>query len=276
MNIKKLLIIVLVLIASHHLLVALSHAINMRSDQYRIQFGKVDSGGGKMTDSVDNTYNLTSSIGQEAAKEFQSNGYIVKSGFQYIYSRIPFTFYLSNTRVDLGTLTPNSPSTGAITLKVSFGGAGQYLVTARADAPLSTVQGLDQISFTLCDGGADTCSISTAKVWSSSTKYGFGYGMAGQDIPADFTGNTYISTTLFRPFANLLTSEDAVTIMQSGNVTADITPTPAIPYTPAPTLAGVPRTTTHQSVITMKANISGIQPPGTYATVIRFLATPSF
>jgi hypothetical protein len=246
-------------------------AINMRSDEYRIQFGKVDSGGGKMTDPVDDSYTLTSSIGQEAAKEFQSTGYIVKSGFQYIYSRVPFTFYLSTIRVDLGTLLPNTPATGAITLKVSFGGAGQYIVTARADSPLTEIQGTDTISFTGCDGGIDTCTITNAKLWTSSSAYGFGYGMTGQDIPTDFINNTY-----FRPFANRLIAEDAATIMQSSNVTADITPTPAVPFTPAPVLTGVPRTTTHQAVITMKANISGLQPAGTYATVVRFLATPSF
>ncbi len=254
--------------------VGTTHAINMRSDEYRIQFGKVDSGGGKMEEP--GSYQLSSSIGQEAAKEFQSTGYIVKSGFQYIYSRIPFTFYLSKTRVDFGSLLPNTPATGTITLKVSFGGAGQYIVTARADSPLTEIQGTDTISFTACNGGVDTCSINTAKLWTNPTAYGFGYGMAGQDVPVDFSSNTYISTTYFRPFANRLISEDAATIMQSGNVTADITPTPAVPYTPAPALTGVPRTTTHESIITLKANISGLQPAGTYAAVIRFLATPSF
>lgn len=270
-NIKRIIIIVFVLVTSHYSLVTLSHAINMRSDEYRIQFGKVDSGGGKMTDPVDDSYTLTSSIGQEAAKEFQSTGYIVKSGFQYIYSRVPFTFYLSTIRVDMGTLLPNTPASGAITLKVSFGGAGQYIVTARADSPLTEIQGTDTISFTGCNGGIDTCTITNAKLWTSSSAYGFGYGMTGQDIPTDFTNNTY-----FRPFANRLLAEDAATIMQSSNVTADITPTPAVPFTPAPVLTGVPRTTTHQAVITMKANISGLQPAGTYATVVRFLATPSF
>ena len=249
-------------------------AINMQSNEYRIQFGTVDSGGGKMTEA--GSYQLTSSIGQAAAKEFQSNGYVVKAGFQYIYSRIPFSFYLSSVKVDFGTLLPNAPVTGDITLKVSFGGAGQYIVTARADVPLTEIQGANTISFTGCNGGADTCTITNAKLWNSSSAYGFGYGMTGQDIPTDFSGNTYPNLSYFRPFANRLTSENAASIMQSNNVTADITPTPAIPYTPAPVLTGVPRTTTHQAIITMKANISGIQPAGTYETVIRFLATPSF
>jgi hypothetical protein len=272
----KLLLIGIILTIPYSLSPNPSYAINMQSNEYRIQFGKVDSGGGKMIDPVDDTYRLTSSIGQEAAKEFQSNGYIIKAGFQYIYSRIPFTFYLSTVRVDLGNLLPNTPTTGDITLRVSFGGAGQYIVTARADAPLTEIQGTDTLSFTGCNGGVDTCTITSAKLWTNASAYGFGYGMAGQDVPVDFSGNTLINYTYFRPFANRLTSETAAPIMQSNNVTADITPTPGVPYTPAPVLTGVPRTTTHESVIRMKANISGLQPAGTYATVIRFLATPSF
>lgn len=271
MNIKKIFAIAFALITSHYSLITPIYAVNFYSPEYRIQMGTVDSGGGKMTDPVDNTYTLSSSIGQSAAKEFQSNGYVVKAGFQYIYSRVPFSFYLSTIRVNLGTLIPNSPATGDITMKVSFGGAGQYIVTARADTPLSEIQGTNTISFTGCNGGADTCTITNAKLWTSSSAYGFGYTMTGQDIPSDF-----ISSSYFRPFANRLTSETPATIMQSTNITADITPTPAIPYTPAPLLTGTPRTTTHQAVITMKANISGLQPAGTYAGVIRFLATPSF
>jgi len=248
-----------------------SFAINMQSSQYRVQFGTVDSGGGKMTDALDNSYQLSSSIGQTAAKEFQSNGYVIKAGFQYIYSRVPFSFSLSNIKVDLGSLLPNNPSTGPITLKVSFGGAGQYIVTARADSPLTAMQGTGTISFTGCNGGADTCTITTAKLWDNPNTYGFGYSMTGQDVPTDFVSSSY-----YRPFANRLTAETPATIMQSGNVTADITPTPAIPYTPAPVLTGTPRRTTHQAVITMKANISGLQGAGTYITVVRFLATPSF
>lgn len=248
-----------------------THAVNMQSPEYRIEFGTVDSGGGKMNDPIDDTYQLTSSIGQSVAKEFQSNGYVVKAGFQYIYSRIPFSFSLSSIRIDLGTLLPSTPSTGALTLKVSFGGAGQYIVTARADTPLTQIQGTNTIPFTACNGGVDTCSITSAKLWTNANAYGFGYGMTGQDIPADFISNSY-----YRPFANRLIPDDAAVIMQSSNVTADLTPTPAIPLTPAPALTGTPRTTTHEAIMTMKANISGLQPAGTYATVIRFLATPSF
>lgn len=243
-------------------------AINMNSDEYRIQFGTVNSGGEKMTDS---SYKLSTSVGQAAAKEFQSNGYIVKAGFQYIYSRIPFTFSLSTVRVDLGTLIPNTPSTGTVGLEVSFGGAGQYLVTARADNPLSTNTYSNTIPFTSCDGGVNTCTITVAKPWTNASLYGFGYNMAGEDIPTDFIDGTY-----YRPFSNLAVPETPAVVMQSTNVTADISPTPNPAFTPAPVLTGVPRDTVHQSTMTMKVTISSIQPAGTYATIVRFLATPSF
>jgi len=242
-------------------------AINMDSNEYRIQFGAVNSGGKKMTDS---SYKITTSVGQAAAKEFQSNGYVVKAGFQYIYSRIPFTFSVSTVRVDLGTLVPNTPSTGTVTLGVSFGGTGQYLVTVRADNPLATSSFVNTIPFASCNGGLDTCTTTLARPWTLAT-YGFGYNMIGQDIPIDFMDSTF-----FRPFSNAVLSETPAIIMQSTNVTSDITPTPNPAYTPAPVLTGVPRNTTHQATMNMKALISSLQAAGTYATVIRFLATPSF
>ncbi len=248
-----------------------AQAVNMESDQYRIQFGTIDIGGQKMTDTVNNTYTLTTSLGQAAAKEFASNGFTIKAGFQYVYSRIPFTFSLSNTKVDFGTLLPSSPATGQLTLKVSFGGAGQYIVTVRADGPFKQVLGSNSIPATSCNGGVDTCSITLAKQWTSTSAYGLGYSMTGQDIATDFINGTY-----FRPFANALVPENPAVIMQSVNVTANLTPTPNPSYSPAPSLAGTPRDTTHQSVITLKTNISSVQPAGSYATVIRFLATPSF
>jgi len=240
----------------------------MNSPQYRIQFGTVNSGGKAMTNT---DYKLNTSVGQTAAKEFQASGYIVKAGFQYIYTRIPFTFSLSSIQVNLGTLLPSVPSSGNITLSVSFGAAGQYIVTARADKPLATASLANTIPFTGCDGGSDTCTTTLAKPWTLTTAYGFGYGMTGEDIPADFINNTY-----YRPFPNLLLSEAPAVVMQSTNVTADITPTPFPAYTPAPVLTGTPHDVTHQATITMKGNVSNFQSAGTYSTVIRFLATPSF
>lgn len=245
-------------------------AENMNSDRYRIQFGTVGIGGNKMSDAVDNTYNLSTTLGQAAAGQFQSNGYIMKAGFQYVYSTIPFTFSVSQINADLGTLMPNTPSTTSLNLSVSFGGADQYVVTAREDGPLKTFSSV-YIPNTQCDGGANTCTTTLAKPWTSSSAYGFGYGMTGEDIPVDFTNNTY-----YRPFADASVPQNPAPVMQGNNVTEDITPTPNPSLTPAPLLTGVPRNITHESTLTFKANISPLQSAGSYSTVIRFVATPSF
>lgn len=214
----------------------------VESDNYRIVFPNFNSGAG--IPSSDN-YLLNSTIGQTAAGEFASSGYRVKSGFQYIKSIIPFSFTISAIQVNFGTLTPKSPSTVASTLTVSAGGAGGYSVKASENKPLKTINDVDTIIDTLCDS---TCSETTAALWTSTTKYGFGFNMSGDDIPADFVSSSY-----YRQFADNSTAETPATIMSSNNV-------------------GRQRIAT----ITYKINVSDVQPAGTYQNVITFTAIPSY
>lgn len=240
-------------------------AVNLNSPQYTIQAPNINIGG-KKQDS--DNYSIDTTLGQLAANEFHSNGYIVKAGFQYIRSVIPFTFYISKTNINLGTLIPNEPNTDNAVIRISFGAAGQYTVTAIEETPLKNFTSGEIIPNTTCDSGT-SCTKSSANIWDSSSSYGFGYNMDGEDIPGDFGGLTY-----FRPFPNRSTAEDPETIMISSNVTLNITPTPNPTIVPNPT--GTPRDITHESTITFKANVSPIQGAGSYQTVINFVATPSF
>ena len=172
---------------------------------------------------------------------------MVKAGFQYLHSIIPFRFSISDINIDLGTLVPGTPSTATTNLTVYFGGAGQYQVTAIEEGPLKT-QSSNAIPDTSCDGGANTCNESLAKIWSSASAYGFGYGMSGNDISTDFIDGTY-----FRPFPDRTAAESPSTIMTSVNVGKN-----------------------RQSTVTFKVNISSIQPAGSYQTIINFVATPSY
>jgi len=218
---------------------------NFNSDNFRIQFGNINIGG----ENVDSdTYDLSISLGQSFAEKFQSDGYIVKAGFQYINSIIPFSFSISDTSIDFGTLTVDTPSTQSTTLTVSFGGAGQYQVTGIEETPLETFDGSNSIPDTSCDGGASTCTISSAKPWTSSTKYGFGYNMTGDDISADFTNSTY-----FRPFPDRSSADSPEVLMSSSNVGRS-----------------------RESIVTFKVNISNLQTAGTYRSIISFTATPSY
>lgn len=214
----------------------------IESPNYRIQFPNLNSGAGIPSST---NYSLDTTIGQTGAGQFSSAGYIVKSGFQYIHSIIPFSFSISKIAIPFGTLTPQTPSTDTSTLTVSAGGAGGYQVTAKENNPLQN-QSLDTIIDTLCDAG--TCSETTAGVWSQNTTYGFGYNMSGNDVPAAFVDSTY-----FKQFADASAAESAKVVMSSANV-------------------GRAR----QSTITYKVNISNVQAAGTYKNTITFTATPTY
>ncbi len=215
----------------------------IESNNYRIQFPNFNSGAGIPSSSG---YKLDSTIGQGAAGLFSSSGYRVKSGFQYIHSIIPFSFSVSDIQINFGALTPNSFSTDSSSLTVSAGGAGGYSVTAAEKTPLKSLNDLNTIADTTCNAGG--CTEVTAAVWNSTSAYGFGYNMAGDDVPAGFVDSTY-----FKQFADLSNSESPQTVMSSANV-------------------GTSRVAT----ITYKINVSSVQPAGSYQNVILFTAVPAY
>jgi len=237
--------LILLLFSTTSLILKSVLAINMESPLFRIQYGEVGiAGGNKASES----YNLSDTVGQTAAGQFNSSGYIVKAGFQYLHSIIPFRFSISNTNISFGTLLPNTPQTATTTLTITFGASGQYQVTAIEEGKLRTLDQTNQIADTQCDGGSNTCNESLAKIWTSNNSYGFGYNMSGNDIPSDFLNNTY-----FRPFPDRQENETPSVVMSSTNVGKN-----------------------RQATMTFKVNISPIQSAGKYQTIINFVATPSF
>ncbi len=243
--IKKVLLYILLGTFVFFIRTAPGDAVDMDSSQFRIKYGNVNFGS---VDTSSTNYDLSTTAGQLAAQEFSSDGYIVKAGFQYWHSIIPFTFSISDITIALGTLTPQTPSTATTQLSATFGGAGSYQVTAVEVGKLRTFNDSNSIADTTCNGGGDTCTETTGDVWTSASTYGFGYNMSGDDVPADFTDATY-----FRPFPDISLAETPAVVMSSTNVTASSVAT-----------------------VTFKANISNVQAAGTYQTVIKYIATPTF
>ncbi|MFN4212546.1 MAG: hypothetical protein ACK4FL_01115 [Microgenomates group bacterium] len=220
-------------------------AVSMNSPLYKIESANVSNAAGEKSST---NYRLSDTLGQLAAGEFSSTGYVIKAGFQYLHSIIPFRFSISNININFGTVTPNTPQTATTTLTVSFGAAGQYQVTAAELGPMTSLSGGNTIPDTSCDGGANTCTESLAKPWTSTSAYGFGYNMSGDDIPSDFIDSTY-----YRPFADRNAGESAAVVMSSSNVGKN-----------------------RQAIVTFKINVSPVQAAGTYQTIINFVATPSY
>lgn len=218
-------------------------ADNLRSDTFRIDMSTINMTGGKKTSG---SYNLTDTVGQTFQGQFDSNGYRVRAGFQYINSIIRFSFVISDLTIDLGTLTAQTPSTATNTLTISTGNAYGYTVKAIENHELRA--NTNDVPDTACDA-ATTCTITNANIWNSNTDYGFGYNMSGTDVDtADFVDSTY-----FRPFANDEDLDSPATVMSSSGIA-----------------------TSSAATVTYKANISSTQPAGYYTTAIRFVAIPSF
>lgn len=238
--------VILILSATYQRLNTPIYSVTMTSSGYIIESANVSDAAGNKSST---NYNLSDTIGQLAAGQFSSSGYIIKAGFQYLRTITPFSFTVTNININFGTVTSGIPATGTTNLIVTYGGGGGlYQVTAAELGPLSNPNGSTTIPDTSCDGGINTCTAYVAKPWTSSSAYGFGYNMSGQDIPTDFTDATY-----YREFSDRTLSETPAVVMTSPNV-------------------GKNRTAT----VTFKLNPSGSQAAGTYQTVINFVATPSY
>ncbi len=214
----------------------------IQSENHIIQMPNLNSGAGIPSS---DRYRVGATIGQTAPGLYTSDGYYVKSGFQYIYSIIPFSFTISSHSVNFGHLVSQNPATSSATLTVSSGGAGGYQVKASEDHPLKIIGSTSTIPDTNCDS---SCSQSAAGVWSSPSRYGFGFNMSGQDVPVDFTDLTY-----FRQFSDRSISESSEIVMSSIYVGRG-----------------------RQSTVTYKVNVSGTQAGGTYNNIIMFTAIPSY
>lgn len=232
------------LIALYLLLPARLLAVDrMESNSYKIRWPNLNMTSGSKSST---NYNVLDTIGQTAPGEYDSAGYIVKAGFPYIKTIIPFSFTISDLSIDFGTLVPQVLATQTNTLTVSSGGAGGYRVTAYESSPLTWQSGAATIPDTTCNAG--TCSETTAGVWTDTTKYGFGYNMAGNDVPAAFINSTY-----YKQFADASAAETPQTVMSSTNVGANRTAT-----------------------VTYQANVSSLQTAGDYENSIVFIATPTY
>lgn len=220
-------------------------AVTMNSNSFQIESASINDATGNKSST---NYRLSDTLGQLAAGEFSSNGYIIKAGFQYLRIIVPFSFTVSNTRINFGQMIPDTPKTDTTNLIVSLGGARQYQVTAEELGPLRLIGQSSTIPNTACDGGVNTCTIARAKPWNSRSSYGFGYNMSGQDVPADFFDLTY-----YRPFPDQTASETSAVVMS--NTTAE---------------------KRRQSTATFKLNVSNLQAPGSYRTIVNYVAIPGY
>lgn len=215
---------------------------SVKSDNYQITWPNLNMGAGIPSST---SYKVGLTGGQTTPGLYSSTGYKVRAGFWYIKSIIPFSFTISSTTINFGTLTAGSPVSKTQTLTVSAGGGGGYRVTAQENSPPTAAAGVT-IPDTTCDNGL--CSETTAGAWILNTTYGFGYNMSGDDIPSEFANATY-----YKQFADRNNSESPQVVMSNVNIGAS-----------------------RQATVTYKVNISATQAAGSYENIISFVATPAY
>lgn len=221
-----------------------SNADNLYSPNYNIQMATVNIGGGSSTSSG---YILNQTVGQTAQGQFDSAGFIVRAGFQYVLPKMAFTFRISNLDINFGTLVAETPSTQANTLTVNTGSAYGYSVKVLEDHALKLLSGATTIPNTSCDVGLP-CTTTDATPWTVNTNYGLGYNMSGAGVDTtDFVNGKY-----FRPFPVQGVDSPAIVMSQSGIATNSA------------------------STVTYKVNISGSQAAGIYQNNIQYIAIPAF
>jgi len=221
-------------------------ALTMKNGSYIIEMGNLNTGAGKGSNGQ---YGLTVTIGQTAPGLFSGTNYKVRSGFQYIYSIIPFAFRISPLEINFGTLTPTNFVTRTQNVTVENGSGYGYTVTIAENHQLLVPATGAMIPNTSCDGG--TCNTTTAQLWTNTFAFGFGvrceYSI-GSTCTSDFT-----TANFFRPLADKSASQTPQAFIMGTNVTRSKTET-----------------------LTYKVNVSATQEGGDYSSVVELIATPTF
>lgn len=227
-------------------------AQHFESPSYIIDWGNFNMTSGSKSSQ---NYKITDTVGQNAPGQYDSQGYIIKSGFQYAYeNQYAFSFAIDNLSVELGSLVPGVATTTTNIITVSSPSGHGYDVFASQNHPLSQVIGIT-IPDTGCNSG--TCSESVSGIWTSATAYGFGFNAIGINSSGTVTGvgtsTIFPDSTYFRQFANTRTSEPQQVVMSENS----------------------PREG-RRARISYKANISSLQAAGNYENSVTFTAIPKY
>lgn len=243
----SIIIIVLLLLPSplSPLTLAKAFALTASNDNFMIDIGDIDT-------NVDTTqYNKPKksevAATQTAPGVYTGKNYTVKEGFDGHNPNSPFSFGLSQTRIDFGTLSATNPVTRTNKLLV-ISPASLYQVFTFEDHQLRFGP-TGQIHDTTCDNGG--CSHITQSLWISNLTYGFGYrcdNTKGNDCVQEFS-----EADNYKQFPSVGEKEVPVAVMlgqQSNNE--------------------------HQATITYKINIAGTQLPGSYTNTIMYIGAPGY
>jgi hypothetical protein len=232
---------------------SISRAQTMTNGSFNLEGGNLNSFAGESTGSE---YNINITSGETGSGIYDGDGYSVKAGFQYLQGKKGFSFTLSNSKIDFGTLSPTNPVTRTSILSISNNSASSYQVTVSENHQLQAAKTGAIIPDTTCDNGS--CSESKSGAWSNTLTYGLGYRCDSESI-ATTGGRTCINgdssfsnEDYFKQFADVSRSEKAQVVVSGlkGN--------------------------NQKATVTYKVNIPSSQATGVYSNSITYIATPNY
>lgn len=186
---------------------SLIHAQHFSSSSYIIDWGNFNMTSGHKNSA---NYQLTDTVGQNAAGLSEKNGLKIQAGFQYIYNTFnQLSFSIDKLNIDFGTLTPNTVLNDSNILTVTTPSGRGYQLMAQENHSL-WIDHNNYIPDTTCD--ANDCTISSSKLWTNPTKYGFGFTISGIGASSYFQNNQY-----FRPFANAANNQTPQIVASENN-----------------------------------------------------------
>lgn len=229
-------------------------AQNFVSPSFHIDWGNFNMTSGKKNSS---NYQITDTVGQNAPGQFNSEGFVVKSGFQYIYdSMYRFSFTISKLNINFGTITPGIGSTDTNIITITSPGLSGYQILVSQNHPLQ-INASKKIPNTRCDNS--TCTSELSSLWVNNSTYGFGFNAIGineSGVTTNIgTSSYFTNNTFFRPFADksaLPQETSAIIMSEDGPVQK------------------------HSARITYKVNIASNQTAGNYQNAITFIAVPKY
>ena len=199
-------------------------------------------------------YKMNDALGQTTSGEILGSSYKIQSGIMY-YDLIPLSFTLSNTSVDFGQLTPQTPSTGSTDITVITNSPEGYQVTAYETTPLKlkNIATSRRIPYGASDGDDlpfNSITESSEGAWDSfATQFGFGFTVS------NLTGADAAFTSGYREFADYSYSEIPQVLMSKNGSTPE----------------------SGSSVrVTYQVNVDYIQPAGSYQNEIIYILTATF
>ncbi len=243
-NLKLKIYLLICLFAYLFISMPLVRAQSSQNSMYKVQIENINSFADPTTS---NNIDIDTS---NTGNELSGVNYKVDLGKNYSPENNPFSFSISSTNIDFGSLSPTNPVTRSNILKVKNMNKAGYKVTGIENHELTEAKKGVKIPDTTCDNGK--CTDYTSDKWDSTLTYGFGYRCDSSKSSCVENDTSFDRENYFKQFSDASKDETPTTMLSESSSLGQ------------------------EASITYKVNVSSSQPRGPYSNTVTFIAIPSY